>query len=128
MFENHNSGIFAAVIIFMMTRAAFLRERTDLGIYKAVGMTSTVLRTQFAMRFMVLSVTGSVLGAILSVILTNTMLEFMLRTMGLTDFAAGFDVSMLILPSAIVSAGIFAAAYLSSYKIMQVEVRELITE
>ncbi len=122
------SVIFAAVIVIMMTRTAFLRERIDLGIYKAMGMTSSVLRTQFALRFFVLSVTGSVLGGILSVLLTQPMLEFMLRAVGLTDFAAGFDVSMLILPSVIVSLGIFAAAYLSSYKIKQIEVRELITE
>ena len=112
----------------MMTRTAFLRERIDLGIYKAMGMTSSVLRTQFALRFFVLSVTGSVLGGILSVLLTQPMLEFMLRAVGLTDFSTGFDVSMLILPSVIVSFGIFAAAYLSSNKIKQIEVRELITE
>ena len=122
------SVIFAAVIVIMMTRTAFLRERIDLGIYKAMGMTSSVLRTQFALRFFVLSVTGSVLGGILSVLLTQPMLEFMLRAVGLTDFATGFDVSMLILPSVIVSFGIFAAAYLSSNKIKQIEVRELITE
>ena len=122
------SVIFAAVIVIMMTRTAFLRERIDLGIYKAMGMTSSVLRTQFALRFFVLSVIGSVLGGILSVLLTQPMLEFMLRAVGLTDFATGFDVSMLILPSVIVSFGIFAAAYLSSNKIKQIEVRELITE
>lgn len=122
------SVIFAAVIVIMMTRTAFLRERIDLGIYKAMGMTSSVLRIQFALRFFVLSVTGSVLGGILSVLLTQPMLEFMLRAVGLTDFATGFDVSMLILPSVIVSFGIFAAAYLSSNKIKQIEVRELITE
>ena len=122
------SVIFAAVIVIMMTRTAFLRERIDLGIYKAMGMTSSVLRTQFALRFFVLSVTGSVLGGILSVLLTQPMLEFMLRAVGLTDFSTGFDVSMLILPSVIVSFGIFAAAYLSSNKIKQIEVRELITE
>ncbi|MBQ9209508.1 MAG: FtsX-like permease family protein [Oscillospiraceae bacterium] len=122
------SVIFAAVIVIMMTRTAFLRERIDLGIYKAMGMTSSVLRIQFALRFFVLSVTGSVLGGIVSVLLTQPMLEFMLRAVGLTDFATGFDVSMLILPSVIVSFGIFAAAYLSSNKIKQIEVRELITE
>ncbi len=122
------SVIFAAVIVIMMTRTAFLRERIDLGIYKAMGMTSSVLRIQFALRFFVLSVTGSVLGGVLSVLLTQPMLEFMLRAVGLTDFATGFDVSMLILPSVIVSFGIFAAAYLSSNKIKQIEVRELITE
>ena len=64
----------------------------------------------------------------LSVLLTQPMLEFMLRAVGLTDFATGFDVSMLILPSVIVSFGIFTAAYISSNKIKQIEVRELITE
>ena len=122
------SVIFAAVIVIMMTRTAFLRERTDLGIYKAMGMTSPVLRLQFALRFFVLSVTGSVLGGILSVILTRSMLEFMLRAVGLTDFTAEFEAGMLVVPAVVVSLGIFAAAYISSGRIKQVEVRELITE
>ncbi|MCR5807431.1 MAG: ABC transporter permease [Oscillospiraceae bacterium] len=122
------SVIFAAVIVIMMTRTAFLRERIDLGIYKSMGMTSPVLRTQFALRFFVLSVTGSVLGGSLSLLFTEPMLGFMLRAAGLTDFTAGMESSMLILPSVIVSIGIFAAAYISSYRIKQIEVRELITE
>ena len=75
-----------------------------------------------------LSVTGSVLGVALSLLFTEPMLGFMLRAAGLTDFTAGMESSMLILPSVIVSIGIFAAAYISSYRIKQIEVRELITE
>ncbi|MBO6310514.1 MAG: FtsX-like permease family protein [Oribacterium sp.] len=122
------SILFSAVIVVMMTRAAFLRERTDIGIYKAVGLTSTALRLQFAVRFLVIAVTGSLLGGIMSAAVTKPMLGYMLKTVGITELETTSDILTVIMPMAVVCAGIFAVAYLASYKIKSVEVRELITE
>ena len=122
------SVLFAAVIVVMMTSTAFLRERTDLGIYKAVGMVSSTLRTQFAVRFLVIAVIGSLLGSIVSAAVTKPMLGFMLKIVGITELETAPDVLTLIMPTVVVCAGIFAIAYLASHKIKNVEVRELITE
>ena len=122
------SVLFASVIVVMMTRSAFLRERTDLGIYKAVGMVSSALRTQFAVRFLVVAVIGSLIGSIASAAVTKPMLTSMLKIAGITEFEAASDILTLTMPSVIVCAGIFAAAYLASHKIKKIEVRELISE
>ncbi|MBQ8979893.1 MAG: FtsX-like permease family protein [Oscillospiraceae bacterium] len=122
------SILFAAIIVAMMTRAAFLRERTDIGIYKAVGMTSFALRLGFAVRFLVIGAAGSLLGGIMSAAVTKPMLGFMLKIAGITELEPVSDVLTVIMPIAVVCAGIFTVACLASGKIKKVEVRELITE
>ncbi len=44
--------VFSAVVVAMACRRAFIRERTDIGIFRAMGFTSRDLRIQFALRFM----------------------------------------------------------------------------
>ncbi|MBQ5312137.1 MAG: ABC transporter permease, partial [Oscillospiraceae bacterium] len=122
------SVVFAAVVVVMMTKAAFLRERTDLGIYKAVGFTSSDLRMQFAIRFLAVAIIGTIAGLILSLAFTRTAIGFMLRTVGLTDFSAPIKPDIFLIPSVVVCACVFVFAYISSRRIKTVEVRELITE
>ena len=45
------SIIFVLVVVHMICSKTFLREKTDIGIYKALGFTSGNLRLQFSFRF-----------------------------------------------------------------------------
>ena len=120
--------VFAAVMVGMVTRSAFLRERTDLGIYKSMGITSGKLMLQFALRFTVVTVIGSLIGILLSVLFTKPMLGMMLEAAGLTDFVVKTDIGIILIPSVLVCAGVFICSFFSSAGIKTVEVRELITE
>ena len=48
------SGIFLLVSVSMISKITFLRERTDIGIFKSVGFTVGDLRRQFSLRFLLI--------------------------------------------------------------------------
>ena len=120
--------IFAVVIVNMVCKRAFIRERTDIGIYKAMGFTAGALRTQFAVRFTIIAVIGAALGCIISVFFSRKMITYILHVVGLTDFTSANRPLTFILPAIAISACFFAAAYISSRKVKTVEVSELISE
>ncbi len=120
--------IFAAVVVNMVCKRAFIRERTDIGIYKAVGFTADGLRRQFAVRFTVVAAVGAALGCIAGMCLSRKMIIFILRVVGLTDFTTDYAPMTFIGPALAVGVCFYVAAYISAGKVKKVEVRELITE
>ena len=46
---------FSLVVTQMVCKKSFMREKTNLGIYKALGYTVTNLRMQFAIRFFIVA-------------------------------------------------------------------------
>ncbi len=120
--------IFAAVVVVMLCRRSFIRERTDIGIFKALGMSAGSLRNQFALRFAAVALIGSVVGGAASAFLARKMIAFMLKIVGLTDIKAAVSPMTFALPAAAVCICFFAFAYIVSGKIKSVDVRELITE
>lgn len=122
------SVIFALVVVHMVCSKAFIQERTDIGIYKAMGFTSRNLRMQFAMRFLIVSALGSVFGTVLSVLFSGKLLSVLLRSMGITHFAVDFTAFTFAAPIALICVCFFVFAYLVSRKIKKVSVRELVAE
>ncbi|MBQ3514368.1 MAG: ABC transporter permease [Lachnospiraceae bacterium] len=122
------SIVFALVVVLMVCSKAFIQERTDIGIYKAIGFTSNRLRLQFAIRFFIVSMLGSGIGAVLSLLFSGKLLGGLLRSLGLTNFVAKYTPSTLIYPVALIGICFFVFAFLVSGKTKKVEVRELVTE
>lgn len=122
------SVIFALVVVHMVCSKAFIRERTDIGIYKAMGFTSRNLRMQFAIRFLIVSALGSVFGAVLSVLFSDKLLVVLFHNMGITYLSVDFTAFTFAAPIALICICFFIFAYLVSRKIKKVSVRELVAE
>lgn len=122
------SVLFAFVVTHMVCSKAFIQERTDIGIYKAVGFTSKNLRIQFAVRFLIVSVLGSAVGAVLSLLFSGKLLSGLLRSIGISQFIVDFTAFSFAAPIALICVCFFAFAYLVSQKIKSVAVRELVVE
>ena len=122
------SAIFALVTVHMVCSKAFLKERRDIGIYKALGFTSTRLRLQFAVRFFMVAVLGAAAGSVAAAVFTGNMLSCILRLVGISSFQVTFRAATFAVPTVLTSVCFFLFAFLSSAKIKKVEVRELITE
>ena len=122
------SIIFAVVVVHMVCTKAFLRERRDIGIFKAVGFTSGRLRLQFAVRFLIVAVLGSVIGSVLAAAFSEDMLSLILRMMGISDFNVPFHVMIFALPVVLICVCFFVFAYFAARKIKKVEVKELVVE
>ena len=120
--------IFALVVVSMICSKTFVREKIDIGIYKAMGFTSGNLRLQFAVRFLIVALFGILIGTTLSLTLSEKLLSFMLRSMGIVNFVIDYRFITVFLPMAAVAICYFLFAYIAAGKTRRVEVRSLITE
>lgn len=122
------STVFALIVVYMVCSKIFLKERIDIGIYKAIGFPSTSLRLQFAFRFLIVAGIGSVLGVILSILFSNRLVNSLLQLMGITNFESDFTAVSIFLPVLLLCFSFFLFSYLISGRIRRVAVRELVTE
>ena len=122
------SVIFALVVVSMICSKTFVREKIDIGIYKALGFTSGNLRLQFAVRFLIVAIFGILIGTTLSLTLSEKLLSYMLRSMGIVNFVIDYRFITVFLPIASVALCYFLFAYMAAGKTKRVEVRNLITE
>lgn len=122
------SILFTLVVVSMVCSRTFVKERQNIGIYKAVGFTTRRLRLQFALRFLFISVIGAVAGNVMCIFFNNQMMNALLKTMGVTNFTTEYTLLNVLLPSILIGLCFFVFSYLSSSKIKSVAVRELIVE
>ncbi|MCR5249463.1 MAG: FtsX-like permease family protein [Lachnospiraceae bacterium] len=122
------SILFALVVVSTVCTKTFVREKTDIGIYKALGFTSGNLRLQFAIRFLIVAFFGIVIGSALSFAFSEKLLSMMLRSMGIVNFVIDYRFMTVFLPAAAVALSYFCFAYMIAGKTKKVEVRSLITE
>lgn len=122
------SAIFAMIVVHMVCARTFLRERTDIGIYKAVGFTSGNLRLQFAIRFLVIALLGSVIGAAGSVLGSEALLEKILYIIGISRMEAEYSVPVFVVPIGVACICFFAFSYMTARRIKRVETKELVSE
>ena len=122
------SLVFAAVVVMMVCRRSFIRERTDLGIFRALGFSVPSLRMQFALRFLLIAVLGAAAGCLGAVCFSCRMLSVLMRFIGITRFGEAPAWYMLLIPAAAVSAAFFVFSYLSSRCIRTFSVQALVNE
>ena len=122
------SVIFAAVVVVMICRRSFLQERTDIGIFRAIGFSVPELRLQFAFRFLLTALCGAAAGAAASVFLSKPLLSVIMRIIGISRFMAKLDAGVWLIPAAAISAAFFVFAFLASRRVRTVSVRALVTE
>lgn len=123
-----SSVLFSLIVVHMVCSKAFTQERTNIGIYRAVGFKASKLRIQFAFRFLIVSLIGSAAGGILSYFFSEKMLGILLKSIGITSvktdvFATSFEIPILI-----VCLSFLIFSYIVSGKIRKVKIRELVTE
>ena len=122
------SIVFAVVVVAMVCSKLFLKERKDIGIYRALGFTTRALRLQFAIRFLIIALIGSVFGCILSLLFTETILGALLKIIGMCVFKVTMTVYTIAIPIVAICVSFFVFAYISSRKVKTVETRELVIE
>ncbi|MCM1105339.1 MAG: FtsX-like permease family protein [Blautia sp.] len=122
------SVLFILLVVRMVCAKNFVQERTDIGIYKAIGFTVGKLRLQFALRFLVVALIGAALGTILSVLFSAPLLGAFLSMIGLSTVSTEYTAATILLPVAVMGICFFVFAWLSARRVKKVEVRELIVE
>lgn len=122
------SAFFALITVKMVCTRALLQERTDIGIYKALGYTVRSLRLGFGFRFLITAVLGTVLGIAVSLLFSSKLLGLGLSLVGLSHLPTEIDFISVIIPSVMLTLCFFVFAYWASGKIKRIKIRELVTE
>lgn len=122
------SVIFSAVVVTMVCQKAFVRERTDIGVFRAIGFSVGGLRRQYALRFLLIAAIGSAAGCGCAAAFSERLLSAMLRFLGITRFQAPVTPSVFLVPGLAVCAAFLVFSYVSSRRVKSVSVRELVTE
>lgn len=122
------SVIFSMIVVHMVCSKAFIRERRDIGIYKALGFTASKLRLQFATRFSIVAAFGAVAGCGFAALFAERMLSAILRQIGISSFQVTFRFSTFAVPILLICTCFFLFSYMVSGKVKRVEVRELVQE
>lgn len=122
------SVVFAMIAVRMVCTRTFLQERTDIGIYKALGFTSKGLRLGFGFRFLITAILGSLLGIIVSLLLSAKVLGLGMSLIGLSKLPTEISFISAAVPAVILTGCFFVFAYWGSGKVKKVEVRELVVE
>lgn len=122
------SVLFALVVVTMVCKKFFLQERTDLGIYKALGFPAGRLRLQFAVRFLIIALLSAVIGSALGVAFSAKLLSLLLRSIGISSMKVVFTADTFLVPVSFLGITFTLFAYLVSGKIREVDIRALITE
>jgi len=117
------------LIVTVMTGSKILAAETkDLGIYKAVGFTSTKLRFTFAMRFFLTAVAGSVIGIFLAAVCTDSLVSAVMKLAGISNFASHPGMGEILFPAGVVIFLFMGFSYLAAGRIKRVAVTVLMGE
>ena len=122
------SSLFAFIVVTMVCTKTFVREKTDIGIFKALGFTSDSLRLQFAVRFLIVAVLGITIGTAASLCFSEKLASLMLRSMGIAKFVIDYRFKTVALPIIAVALSYFLFAFITASRTKRIEVRSLITE
>jgi len=93
-------GVIAVIIVFILflvVRVRLLRERTRLGVSKALGFTSSQLIGQLLISEMPVIIGASMVGAVAGYFTTNPLLALMLSANGILNCDFYVDPSMVLL-------------------------------
>ncbi|MBR6872796.1 MAG: FtsX-like permease family protein [Ruminococcus sp.] len=122
------SSVFLLVAVGMICKIAFLRERTDIGIFKATGFTTGTLRGMFSLRFLLVGAAGCAVGIVLALLFSRSLLSALMRITGMTDFSSPLTAFDILLPAGVICACFAGFSYMVSAKIKSVQTTELIVE
>ena len=122
------SAVFLLVAVSLICKVTFLRERTDIGIFKATGFTTGNLRAQFSVRFLIIGVLGCLIGTIIALFATNPLLSMLMSIVGMTDFMHKLTALEVLIPALVICLCFAGFSYMSSKRIRSVSTTELICE
>lgn len=121
-----------ALFIFIVTAMAGSRilaaEQRDLGICKALGYSTGMLRMTFSMRFGITAVIGAVIGTLLASVFTDPVVSRIMRLAGISNFSSDQTAGMMVVPGAAVTLLFVGFSYLEARKIKKTDLTVLTAE
>ena len=122
------TAMFILIVTTMTSSRIISAEQRDLGIYKAVGFHTGLLRAAFALRFGITGLIGSAVGVILAAIFTDPIVSAVMKLAGISNFYSLPSVESILFPIAAVAVLFTVFAYIAAGKIRRTDLTILISE
>lgn len=103
-------------------------EKSNMAIYKSLGLYTGKLRTSFAMRFLLVVLGGALLGSVAAGIFADPLIGAVFKSFGIGEFESGFSMSGNIVPLVVIPVLFALSAWLYSARLSRVSIVELIAE
>ncbi len=120
--------VFILIVTVMTGSKILLAEQKDLGIYKAIGFSSSNLRLTFALRFAIVAVLGGLVGTLLAAVITDRIVSSVMKLAGISNFVSHPNFIGVVLPMAVVTLFFAAFAGFVSGKIRKVPLTVLVAD
>ena len=120
--------IFGMVTVIMVCTKAFIQERKDIGIERAMGFTVGKVRQQFAMRFMLISLISGAIGVLLARFCSRPLLELLFSMFGVSHINLEYNIKDFLIPFVVFALFYMIFGFMASRSVKKVSSRELITE
>lgn len=126
MAEYLLTAVFVLVVTMLTGGKLLLRERRDLCICRAMGMSCMQLRVSFALRFVITGVLGAMLGTAAGAMLTDPLAGYLMRLYGISNFSSHPGALALLMPGAAVTAMFAVCGFIASAGIKHADLGGLI--
>lgn len=122
------AGLVILISVMLVSSKLFVSETRDMAIYKSMGMSVTVLRISFAVRFLLVSMGGSILGMTVAAISAGQLIQILFRQFGIGEFFNRFSLLGTVVPFYAIPLLFFGAAWIYSRKMNRISIVKLIAE
>ena len=120
-------AIFIICVVVILSGSKVLRfEKKNIAVYKSLGFTSMHLRISFGMRYGFVALAGTLMGILISIVSADALLSLLLGYFGIGRIHSDVYVGQIAASGAIMIGCVFLFAVISSKKIKNVSVKELL--
>jgi len=120
--------VFAGIVSCMISTRNFMREQSDMGVYKSVGFTTGSLRRQFTGKYVIIAIIGGLIGIICNLMFSDSILSIMFHEMGITKYVTDYSFQLIAGSLGYITLCTAVFTWLVSGKIKKVSPKNLITE
>lgn len=107
-------AVFILVVTVMTGSRILTAEQKDLGIYKAIGCSTRMLRISFSLRFGIVAAIGAAVGTILAAMITDPIVSAVMRLAGISNFTSQPTITNMVIPGLTVTLLFLGFSYLSA--------------
>lgn len=107
-------AVFILIVTAMTGSRILTAEQKDLGIYKAIGCSTRMLRISFSLRFGIVAAIGAAVGTILAAMITDPIVSAVMRLAGISNFTSQPTITNMVIPGLTVTLLFLGFSYLSA--------------
>ena len=122
------TAVIILIAVALVAGKILQSEKSNMAIYKSLGLHTGKLRISFALRFLLVVLGGAFLGFAAAGILADPLIGAVFKSFGIGEFEAGFSLLGNIVPIVVIPVLFALSAWTYSARLSQVSIVELIAE